>query len=248
MTTMAGMAATGITMTTDPDLTGARLQRLLTWLSPAFPVGAFSYSHGLEAAVEAGLVEDREDLCSWVAAIVESGAGRIDAALFLAAHAAVTESDDDAMAWAVERGDAMRSTSEIGVETTGQGGAFLAAVERHWPAPGIARLRAVVERDDRDVCYPVAVGVAAAAHGLSVRPALEAYLHAFAANIVSAGVRLIPLGQSDGLHVLALLEPVIVGATSAALDRSTDDLGSAAVMVDWASSIHETQYTRLFRS
>ena len=90
------------------------------------------------------------------------------------------------------------------------------------------------------------VGAAAAAHDIAVAPVLEAYLHAFAANIVSAGVRAIPLGQSDGLHVLAALEPVIVAA--AARVCPIEDLGSAAIMVDWASAIHETQYTRLFRS
>lgn len=245
---------TGIVMTTDamdnigPDLSGARLQRLMTWLSPAFPVGAFSYSHGLELAVETGMVADRDDLWDWVATIVTVGAGRIDAALFCAAYEAVAASDDDGLAWALERGDAMRPTRELGLETLSQGTAFVSAVGRHWPGPWLIRLGELAEADARAVAYPVAVGVAAAEHGIPLASALAAYLHAFAANIVSAGVRAIPLGQSDGLHLLAALEPTVVAAAAAARARTVEDLGTAAVMVDWASTLHETQYTRLFRS
>lgn len=239
-----------ITMTTEsvPEMgpVGVRLQRLITWLSPAFPVGAFSYSHGLEAAVETGMVTDRATLAEWVETIVTTGAGRIDAALFRAAHEAVIEDDRDALGWAVERGDVLRPTRELGLETASQGTAFIGAVDRHWPAAALTELIELAECEDREIAYPVAVGAAAAAHDIAVAPVLEAYLHAFAANIVSAGVRAIPLGQSDGLHVLAALEPVIVAA--AARVCPIEDLGSAAIMVDWASAIHETQYTRLFRS
>jgi len=239
-----------ITMTTESvpemDPAGVRLQRLMTWLSPAFPVGAFSYSHGLEAAVETGMVTDRAMLAVWVETIVTTGAGRIDAALFRAAHEALTENDMDALGWAVERGDVLRPTRELGLETASQGTAFIGAVDRHWPAAALTDLIALAEREDREIAYPVAVGAAAATHDIAVAPALEGYLHAFAANIVSAGVRAIPLGQSDGLHVLAALEPIIVAA--AARVCPIEDLGSAAIMVDWASAIHETQYTRLFRS
>jgi len=232
----------------DMNLAGVRLQRLMTWLSPAFPVGAFSYSHGLEAAVEAGMVTDREALSSWVETIVSVGAGRVDAALFRAAHDAATGDDADGLLWALERGDAMRPTRELGLETLSQGVAFAGAAARHWPGPHLIQLGALAERESREIAYPVAVGVTAADHDIPILPALEAYLHAFAANIVSAGVRAVPLGQSDGLHVLAMLEPVIVETAAAALVRPVEDLGSAAIMVDWASSVHETQYSRLFRS
>jgi urease accessory protein len=239
-------------MTTDmspgTELSGVRLQRLMTWLSPAFPVGAFSYSHGLESAVEAGMLENREDLSSWVETIVSSGAGRVDAALFRAAYDAVISDDTEGLAWALERGDAMRSTRDLGLETLSQGAAFVSAAARHWSSPWVGRLSDIAAETAREIAYPVAVGVTAADHGIAELPALEAYLHAFAANIVSAGVRAIPLGQSDGLHVLAALEPVVVAAAGAALDRPVDDMGSAAIMVDWASAIHETQYSRLFRS
>jgi urease accessory protein len=99
-----------------------------------------------------------------------------------------------------------------------------------------------------DIAYPIAVGAAAAAHGLPLGPTAQAFVQAFAANLVSAGVRLIPLGQTDGLRVIAALEPLIPGIVAAALAASLDDIGSAAIQADIASMRHETQYTRLFRS
>ncbi len=245
---MPKVAGVDIIMTIETGISGTQLQRLLTWLSPSFPVGAFSYSHGLEAAVEDGLVSDRETLAAWIRTIIATGSGRIDAALFRAAWTAIDAEDPDLLDCALERGDALQATSELGLETTAQGAAFLSAAARHWPHIAIDHVCDRVEALDRRVVYPVAVGSVAAAHDVALLPALEAYLHAFAANIVSAGVRLIPLGQSDGLHVLATLEPEIVAAARVALDRAPEDIGSAAFMVDWASSIHETQYTRLFRS
>ncbi len=234
--------------TIEPGVDEAGLLRLLAWLSPSFPVGAFSYSHGLEYAVESAIVTDAETLQEWVGAIVETGSGRVDAALFLATHRAVSNRDGELAEWALEHGDAMRATREFGVEAEGQGRAFLEAVSKSWPAPGLGWLAERAEEKSRPVVYPVAVGAAAAAHDLPARDALVAYLHAFAANLVSAGVRLIPLGQSDGLRVLAGLEPLILRAAAAALERPREDIGAATVMADWASASHETQYTRLFRS
>jgi urease accessory protein len=96
--------------------------------------------------------------------------------------------------------------------------------------------------------YPVAVGAAAAGHRVALRPALLAFLHALAANLISAGVRLIPLGQTDGQRVLAALEPVIAATAARALSIPLDNIGGAAFRADLASLRHETQYTRLFRS
>ena len=232
----------------EPGVGEAGLLRLMTWLSPSFPVGAFSYSHGVEYAVETGLVTDAASLQGWIGTIVTRGSGRVDAALFLAAHDAVWRRDEALAAWALEYGDALRATREFGVEAEGQGRAFMQAVTKSWPADGMSWLADCSARLGRPVVYPVAVGAAAGSHGLPVRDTLVAYLHAFAANLVSAGVRLVPLGQSDGLRVLAGLELVILGAADAALERPREDIGAATVMADWASASHETQYTRLFRS
>ena len=232
----------------EPQLDGEALLRLLTWLSPSFPVGAYSYSHGLEYAVEAGCVSDRESLRDWIDGILRHGAGQTDAALLQAAYAAVRARDEAPLAWALDYGDAWRATREMGMESENQGQAFLAAVFGPWPAPGLEWAVAAAAERGRPLMYPTAVGVAAAAWDIPLEPALRAYLHAMAANLVSAGLRLIPLGQRDGQQALADLEGTVLQATAEALVRERGDLGQATLMADWASARHETQYTRLFRS
>jgi urease accessory protein len=206
--------------------------KLQTWLSPAFPVGAFSYSHGLEWAVEAALVADRATLVDWIEGLLAHGTGRIDAMLFAAAWRAEGAALDEVAALAA----AFRGTRELALETAQQGEAFAKSVGVGWGAPPPA------------AAYPVAVGAACRAHGLALETALPLFVQAFAANLVSAGVRLIPLGQSDGLRALAALEVAVREAAQDAMTAPLDDLGAAAPMLDWCSMRHETQYTRLFRS
>jgi urease accessory protein len=236
------------TMTTDLSVTGPDLLRVMAWFSPSFPVGAFSYSHGIEYAVEAGLVVDHAGLVDWAEGVVVRGAGRVDAALFCAAYSAVAGDDEADLVWAIERGDAMRATRELAGESIGQGEAFIETVRATWPQPHLDRLVELAREQQRRLVYPVAAAAAVAAHGVPVEIALPAYLHALAANLVSAGVRLIPLGQTDGQRAIAALEPIVLEAASTALTRPRGDLGSATPVVDWASMQHETQYTRLFRS
>ena len=236
-------------MPTDSISVGdTQLVRLMNWLSPSFPIGAYSYSHGLEYAVETGLVHDRETLHGWVAEIIMAGTGRIDAALLRAAHEAVRDQDETLFVWALERGDVMRATREIGEETENQGKAFLAAIARPWPAAGLDWACEKAAEQQRPMVYPVAVGTVMAAQDIPLKPALTAYLHALAANLVSAGIRLVPLGQSDGQQALADLESAILCTAAVALEQDREDLGQATLMVDWASACHETQYSRLFRS
>jgi urease accessory protein len=214
------------------------LLRLLQWFSPGYPLGAFSFSHGLEHAVEAGLVTDRQGLEAWLAGILRHGAGWSDAVLLAHAHA-----DADAperLAVVAELAAALPAACELHLETTVQGDAFVRTTEAVWPGQPL-RLGA-------DPPLPVAVGVAAARHGLPLAPVLTAHLHAFAANLVSAGVRLIPLGQTDGQRALAALSPLIQEVAAAAPRVALDELGTATVMVDWCAMRHETQHTRLFRS
>ncbi len=220
------------------------LLTLMTWLSPAYPVGAFSYSHGLEWAVEEGLVRTRHDLEAWLETVLHHGAGRTDALILAAAHRATAGGDAIALDELIELADALLPTAELALEALAQGAAFIRATVAAWPDRE-GRLAALA---DRDVTYPLAVGVAAAAHGLGLEPTLPAYLHAFTANLVSAGVRLIPLGQTDGQIVLAGLTEVIEEIAAEALDGGLDDLYTSVPMVDWCSMRHETQYTRLFRS
>jgi urease accessory protein len=224
------------------------LYRLLVWLSPAFPVGGFSYSHALEAAVEAGIVHDRASLGAYATAALQHGACRSDAMLFAATWRAVDADDQDGFLWAAERAAAMRGTAELALECQAQGAAFLSTVAATWSDLDIARWREALLRATVVPAYPVAVALCAAVSGVALRPALFAYLQAFSSALVTAGVKLIPLGQTDGQRVVAVLEAVVEDVADMALARSLDDLGGAAPMIDLLSMRHETQYTRLFRS
>lgn len=226
--------------------TAPALLRLMAWLSPGFPTGAFSYSHGLEYAVEAGLLTDRAGLAGWTETILRRGSAHVDAVFFHHGWQAVTDGDDSRLAGLVELAAAHQATAEIAAESGNQGAAFLQTVRAVWPDPTLDRL-AAPGRQSR-VMLPIAVSAACAAHGLPRRPALTAYLHAFAANLVSAGVRLVPLGQTDGQRVIAALEGPIGEAVDRAAATPLDRLGTATPMVDWTSARHETLHTRLFRS
>ena len=239
-TSMATMRGT-ITMT--DGLSQAGLYRLLTWLSPGYPGGAFSYSHGLEYAVEEGTVTDGASLQTWLADLLRFGSGRNDAILFR--HAFEDAAHPAALAEIAALAAAFAATSERHLETTAQGRAFAVATADAWPCAALDRL---LEVWDGPLAYPVVVAVAAAGHGLALAPSLHAYLHGFSSNLVSAGVRLVPLGQRAGQQVLAGLEPAVEEAASAAFTAPLEDLGGAAVLADLAAMKHETQYTRLFRS
>lgn len=226
-----------------PAADQSSLARLMTWLSPAFPVGGFSYSHGLEWVVETGKVRDAATLGDWIEDLLVHGAGRTDA-IFLAEAWRAAAADNAAFLDEVAQlAAAFAPSAERHLETLAQGAAFLTAVGAVWPHPAVASLHARGE-----TAYPVAVGVSAAAHGLPLPPTAQAFTQAFAANLVSAGVRLVPLGQTDGLRVIARLEPLIPRVVTGALAAGLDDVGGIAVMADIASMRHATQYTRLFRS
>jgi len=236
------MRKTGMVMGTEPVMHQA-LYRLMAWLSPAYPVGAFSYSSGIEWAVESGDITDAATLKDWLATMLADGGGFCDAVLFAHAHRAV----DDAAALRdiAEFAAALAPSKERHLETTAQGNAFVEATRAAWGCAALERLKAAW---DGPVAYPVAVAVAAAGHGIPLTPALAAFLQAVVANWVSAGVRLVPLGQTDGLRVVAALEPVVAATAQRALITSLDAMGASAFRADLASLRHETQYTRLFRS
>jgi len=222
------------------------LYRLLAWLSPAYPIGAFSYSHGVETAVEEGLVRDRDTLVAWLDSVLRLGTGAVDGALFAAAWRAAAAADWPAFDAIAERAAAWRGTSEMALESRQQGGSFLSITRTAWPHPA---LDAAHERLGGELSLAVAVALAAATHGIALETALEGYLHAFAANLISAAVRAVPLGQSDGQRALAALEPAVRATRDAALAVGTlDEVGTATPLLDWCSLRHETQYTRLFRS
>jgi urease accessory protein len=227
------------------DADAAALYRLMAWLSPAYPVGAFSYSSGIEWAVESGDIKDAETLRAWLAVMIGDGGGFCDAVSFVHAHRAVTAHDEAGLRVVAELAAALVPSKERLLETTTQGRAFLDATRAAWPCEALARLDAAW---DGAVALPIAVGVTCAGHGIGCEAALHAFLHALTANWISAGVRLIPLGQSDGQRVLAALEGVVAAAAARALNTPLDEIGSSALRADLASMRHESQYTRLFRS
>lgn len=239
--TITGTATTTATSMADA---GSSLP-LMVWLSPAFPVGAFAYSHGLEWAVETGAIHDAATTRSWIADLLELGSGRNDAILLAAAHRAAMAGDGAVLREVAELGVALQPTAERRLEATAQGNAFVSAAQASWPCGTLDLLSSAWPGD---VVYPVALGVTAAGHGLELRATLDAALLAFVANLVSAAVRLGAIGQTDGQRVTAALLPTVRATAGIAEAASLDDLGGAAWRSDIASARHETQYTRLFRS
>ena len=201
------------------------LLKLMTFLSPAFPTGAFSYSHGLEWLIDSREIRDADGLGAWLRDVLELGSGWNDAVLFAAAwRAADAEAMDELRDVALLAG-ALAASAERNLETMQQGRAFLAAVSTAWACDPVTALQRV-----DGAALPIAVAAAAAGHGIALEVALPAFLNAFVASLVSVGVRLIPIGQTAGLQVLARLHPVIASVAERAVSSTLDDLGSAVIL------------------
>ncbi|MEN7341405.1 MAG: urease accessory UreF family protein [Pseudomonadota bacterium] len=222
-------------------MTDDGLYKLMTWLSPSFPVGAYAFSHGIERACELELVHDSDSTAAWIATLLASGSGQTDLALFCLAYDAF--GDDEQLADVIATAASLFPSAELSTESLAQGEAFIHTLLTCWPAPGLD----VLADEDR-VAYPVAVAVAAAAHGIDRASALLAFAHAFSANLVSAAIRLVPLGQTDGQHITAMLAERMPDALSRANATTLDSVASATLISDICSMQHEHQYTRLFRS
>jgi urease accessory protein len=253
-------------------MTEPALFRLLAWSSPGYPTGAFSYSHGLEWAVETGEVKNLQGLLDYVTAVLSRGGGWVDAVLF--AHAwrcasvpagpnslATTNAPADPtpaptidptqavdLDTLTQLAAAFRGSSETALESRQQGGAFLDVTRKAWPHPILDAFATRQAQSGTPIAHGIAVAVACAAHEVALAPALHSYIHAVAANLVSAGARLIPLGQTQAQIAIAQLSSVITDIAGRAQATSLDDLGTAAPAIELCSLRHETQYTRLFRS
>lgn len=214
------------------------LIRLMTWLSPAFPVGGFAYSGGLEAAVVEGHVSGAGELAAWLEALLVSGALRNDAILLAEAHRAFDQ--PDRLSEVASLAAALAGSAERHQEAVRQGDAFLAAASA-WPQPVLALLGS-------NTVYGVAVGAIAAANGVSLGETLVAFLQAQCGQLVSAAIRLGIIGQTQGVAIIARLEPAILGQAEQVRALGLDDLGSATVIADMLSMRHEVQYSRLFQS
>ena len=227
------------------DREAAALYRLMTWLSPSFPVGAFAYSSGIEWAVESGDIADASSLRDWLASMLADGTGFCDGVFLASAYRVSRAADLPALREIAELAAAFVPSRERQLETSTQGRAFVDIARSAWNCEGLDRL---VTACEGATVYPVAVGLVSAAHGILLAPAMHAFFHALTSNWISAGARLVPLGQTDSQRVLASLEPVVIATGKRALQASLDDLGSATFRADLAGMRHETQYTRLFRS
>ena len=229
-------------------MTPGGLYQLLSWMSPGFPIGAYAYSHGIEFAVENGQVTDEETLRHWIEGVLMYGTGCNDTIFLAVAWRAVCNGDEAGWKTTAEMAAAYRGTAELALENEAQGTAFIDAVSAAWPTLELEQWTLLLAQEEITVSYPVAVALASGSAGIPLADTLTAYLHGVAANLVSSGVRLIPLGQTAGQRILAQLQkPVAESAENSAV-RSLQDLGSAAPIIDWTSAQHETQYTRLFRS
>ena len=202
---------------------------LQNWFSPAFPTGAFSYSHGLEMAIQDGYVTDGESLCDWITTLLLHGTARNDALFIRGAYDGV--GDVNMLCFALS------ASKERHQETIELGHAFTRVLNSSHGAGLPAGL-----------AYPVAVGMAAQQTGLDVTLTIQSYLQAFATNLISVGVRIIPIGQQSGQDCLLRLYPVIQETTMAAMNGTLDNLGSSAFMSDLMAMKHENTSPRIYRT
>lgn len=218
--------------------TGSKLQKLLTWLSPAFPIGAFAWSQGLETAIDVAIVHDRDTTQQWIEGNLEFGAIRTDAIVL--AHAYRSAFDPMALRNLAGLSLALTPALERYEETSITGRSFVAAAAA-WPSPVLADL-------PEQCPYPIAVGALAAGHEIGLEETLLAWLTASVHSQVSVAVRLVPIGQSDGLAIMAALEPKVTKLAKLSQHATLDDIGSVAYAADIAMMAHETMTTRIFRS
>lgn len=213
---------------------------LLAWLSPAFPIGGFAYSQGLETAVAQGWVEGAAGLEDWLGHVVMHGALRND---LIVMACVLRDPDGAAITEIAELASALQPTAERAHEALDQGRSFRAAYDAGWTETG----EAAVFWPERTT-FPVALAMAARARNIDAPATLEAYAIAFSSNLLSAAMRLGVIGQFGAQALLARLLPRLRTQCRIAANATLDDLGGAAFGADLASMLHETQDTRLFRS
>jgi urease accessory protein len=221
----------------------------LAWFSPAFPVGGYAYSHGIEAAAASGDIRDAGSLADWIEDILGLGSGRNDAILLAEAARRAGIADPAARLAALreiaELALALGLSAERRLETTQQGAAFHALIRAAFPHPDLPEADRVCSQG---LAYPIAAGIAGGVHGQPPGPLVAAFLQAFASNLLAAGIRLAIIGQSEAQIRLAALMPLVRTLAGECVEAGPAGLGSMAFRVDLASLRHETLEPRLFRS
>lgn len=219
-----------------------KLNLLMIWFSPSFPIGSFAYSHGLETAVHKGNITNLAHLIEWIDTVLLYGSGRADGVLFRETYKAVSVDNWDRLEEISKFSKALLPTEELSLESCAQGEAFLNSCGKVW-----SKYKKMTNHLIRPT-YPVATGYMCAAYSLPLGPSLSSWYQSLSLSLVSAGVRLIPLGQTDGLRALDTLGQSVIQAYQSALSIEWEDLGTAAPLLEIDSIHHETQYSRLFRS
>ncbi len=210
--------------------TDSKLITVMQWLSPAFPIGGFAYSHGLEWAINKGYVSNREELQKWVSDLLEYGSLKNDAILI---KLVLKGSDPKEIN---EIAIALCPANERLSETQLQGGAFCKIMREVWS----------LEIDD--LALPIALALAAKNENIDQNLVVPAYLHSFCSNLISVAMRLIPIGQTDGQKTLRELSPLISDSVIAVAKSDKDDLGSACFLSDVSAMQHEYLQPRVFKT
>jgi urease accessory protein len=225
-----------------PNELAAWLLPLLRFASPTLPIGSYAFSRGLEYAVHADWVHDEASASAWVLGLLEHVGAGLDGPLFVRLHAAASGTDPERLEHWNRRLLISRETAELRFEDTQLGAAFA----RLLAGQGVVAAQAWATR--QDTCYATAFALAAAHFSVPVEPSLLAFLWAGAESQVSAAVRLIPLGQTASQRILGTLAQALPSCAARALACHDTQTGVLAPGLALASALHETQYTRLFRS
>ena len=215
-------------ITTEPQ----RLLQLLAFVSPAFPIGSFAYSHGLERAIDEGIVKSADDVREWIESLLTFGSGWNDAVLFSVTY----DASEEARREIDELAQALAATRERALETSDLGQSFAKSAE------------VLLLKTTELQTYPVVVAATCSELGIGKHEGLLAFLQAFSNNLIAVALRLVPLGQTNGLEIMRVLMPVIAETAARAMNSALDDLGSSTLLSDIMSMKHETQYSRVFRS
>ncbi len=226
----------------------AELYKLLSLVSPSFPTGSFSFSHGLEYAISIETVHNAASLQEWIEGLLYCGSPFLDGILLKEAWLAANSNNDLALLSICETAVALRSTSELALECESEGTALLRTLVKIQPNSRIADFAKQLQNQGIKPHYAACLGAVTAFRGIHLRLCLIGFLNTFSSNIINAGIKLIPIGQTQGQAVLGALEPKVIEVAENIRKKSLDDVGNACILCDIYSSTHETVKSRLFRS
>ena len=232
-------------MNKENDKINKSLYYLLTWFSPSYPIGSYAYSHGLEYAVESKVIKDISDLSSWINDFLIFGSGYNDGILISCGYNAVVDNDINKLEEISQIGKAFKPSKEIALESNQQGISFVHTVSSSLKSDKFDSLIKIVKEN---ISFPIVVACAGATCKVNKLDLINAYLHAFVSNIISAALRLMSIGQTESQILLIKFKKEVELLTKNIISKNIDDLGSSVLIGEWSSANHEKQYSRLFRS